>query len=466
MGKSSTSEDEKTVGGRDRVRKGLEPKHPDAAGIDVGSRVHYVAVPPDRDEQPVRRFGCTTPELHEMAKWLRACDIRTVVVESTGVYWIPVVQVLEEYSLEVLLVDARHVRNVPGRKTDVQDCQWLQELHTYGLLSPAFRPSQEILPLRSYWRHRAELVGYGAQQIQRMHKALEQMNVQVQKIVSDLSGQTGMRIIRAIVQGERNPVRLAQLRHASVKHDEETYVKALTGTYRTEHVFALRHAVELYDTFQEKIAECDREIASYMQSLQGPNEGETIGTKPPKKRGRFRRKNQPHFDLREELYRFTGVDLTQIDGIDAMTAQTVISEQGIDMSRFPTEKHFTSHLGLCPNNRISGGKVLRSRTRKVQSRAAKALRVAAQSLHRSRTAIGAFYRRLRARLGAPKAITATARKIAIQIYRMLKYGKDYIDQGEQAYQEQYKERLTKNLAKQARKLGLQLLNAQTGQLLS
>jgi len=466
MRKSNTSKDRKAVGAGKRCGKGLEQKHRDAAGIDVGSKVHYVAVPPDRDERPVRHFGCSTPELHEMAKWLCRCGVCTVVVESTGVYWIPVVQVLEEHGLEVLLVDARHARNVPGRKSDVQDCQWLQELHTYGLLSPAFRPSQQILPLRSYWRHRAGLVEQCAQQIHLIHKALEQTNIQVHKILSDISGKTGMRIIRAIVEGERDPLRLAQLRHSSVKHNEETYVKALTGTYRIEHLFELRHAVELYDIFQEKIAECDQEIKSYMQSLQGQEERKPVRTKPPKKRRSSRRKNEPHFDLREELYRLTGVDLTQIDGIDAMTAQTVICEQGIDMSRFPTEKHFVSHLGLCPNNRITGGRVLKSRSRKVQSRAAKALRIAAQSLHRSRTAFGAFYRRLRARLGSPKAITATARKLAIQIYRMLKYGQDYVDKGEQAYQQYYRERLTKNLAKQAKRMGFHLLDAQTGQLLS
>lgn len=432
----------------------LKITHMNAAGIDVGSTTHYVAVPADRDAKPVRSFGCLTPDLHEMARWLRQCQIETVALESTGVYWIPVVQVLEEYGLDIVLTDARQSRNVPGRKTDVKDCQWLQQLHTYGLLSKAFRPNQELAPLRSYWRQRANLVESCAQQILRMQKALEQMNIQLHKVVSDLTGVTGMRILRAIVQGERDAKKLAQLRHASVKRSEEDYIKALTGTYRPEHLFALQQATSLYDFFQEKIRECDLEIEEYMKRMEGKREIEE-----PAKKKTFskRRKNQVHFDLRQELRRITGVDLTRISGIDGMTALTVLSEQGIDMSMFPTEKHFTSHLGLSPNHRITGGRVIRRNSRKVQSRAAKALRVAAQSLHRSQSALGAFYRRMKARLGGPKAITAAARKLAVLIYRMLKYGEEYVDQGQDYYEKQYKERATKNLKKRAKALGFNVI---------
>ena len=466
MGRRTRKQGVQGVQSRKKGRVALKEKHPNAAGIDVGSKVHYVAVPVDRDEDPVRHFGCLTPDLHEMARWLRGCGVTTVALESTGVYWIPVVQVLEEYALEVLLVDARHARNVPGRKSDVQDCQWLQELHTYGLLSGAFRPSQEIAPLRSYWRQRAGLVESCSKQIHLMQKALEQMNLQLHKVLSDVTGVTGLTIIRAIVAGERDAVRLAQMRHPCVKQSEETYVKALTGGYRAEHLFALQQALELYDVFQEKIAACDHQMRGYMESLEARGDRRDFAAKARKKSKTKRRKNEPYFDLREELYCLTGVDLTQINGIDAMTAQTVITEQGVDMSVFPSEKHFSSHLGLCPNNRITGGKVFKTKTRKVQSRAAKALRVAAQSLHGSKTALGAYYRRARARLGPAKAITATAHKLAILIYRMLKYGEDYVDKGQEYYEQQYEQRKLQALVNQAKRMGYQLVRAKTGEVFS
>jgi len=415
-----------------RRKKGLSKQlkqiNPNAAGIDIGSEEHYVAVPENRDEQPVRKFGCLTPELHEMAKWLKKCEIETVAMESTGVYWIPVAEVLERYSIEIKLVDAYHVKNVPGRKTDVTDCQWLQQLHMFGLLRGAFRPEKQIRVLRSYWRQRASLVEAAARQIQLMQKALEQMNLQLHKVISDITGVTGMNIIRAIIAGERNPVVLAQMKHHLIKSSQETIAKALTGAYSEEHLFALKQAVEIYDIYRNKIAECDRQIQRYLSTFETKADPKDLGPKPAKKK--TRNKNAPGFNLRGELYRITGVDLTQIDGIDVMTAHTVISECGFDISAFPSEKHFASWLGLSPNNRITGGKIFSSRTRKVQNRISTVLRMAAQSLHRSKTALGAYYRRMRARLGAPKAITATAHKLAIQIYRMLKYGGDYIDKGQ------------------------------------
>jgi len=435
------------------------------AGIDIGSREHYVAVPSDRDSQAVRSFGCLTPDLHDMARWLNACGITSVAIESTGVYWIPVVEILEDHDLEVYLINARHVKGVPGRKSDVQDCQWIQQLHSYGLLSSSFRPPPEIQSLRSYWRQRACLVELCSQQIQRMQKSLEQMNLQLHKVLSDITGKTGMAIIRSILKGERDPKVLVQLKHALVKSSDEVLIKALTGNYREEHVFALKQAVELHDTFQNKIAECDSQVQTVMTALESMGDTPKRTTRP-KLMTRKRRKNQPNFDLRNHLYQTTGVDLTQIDGIDAMTAQTVISECGFDMTPFRTEKHFSSWLGLCPNNKITGGKVYSSRTRKVFNRVASALRIAAQSLHGSSTALGAFYRRMRTRIGAPKAVTATAHKLAKLIYRMLKYGEDYVDKGQEHYEKQHQERIMKNIKNRAKQLGYQLLNPNTGEVVS
>jgi transposase len=436
--------------------------HPDAAGIDIGSQKHYVAVPPDRDPEPVRCFGCLTPDLQTLACWLVACRIKTVAIESTGVYWIPVMQVLEEYGLEVYLVDARQAKNLPGRKTDVKDCQWLQQLHTHGLLTRAFRPADAICVLRSYWRHRKDLVEMAAMQIQLMHKSLEQMNIQLHKVLSDLTGVTGTKILKAILKGQRDPVELAKFKHPLVQSSEETIAKALTGDWRPEHLFTLRQAVELYEVYQQKIKACDQEIEKYMQSLDA--RGDPKDLEP--REGKSRRKNQVHFDLRGQLHRLTGTDLTRIDGIDAMTAQTVVSESGIDMSRFATEKHYSSWLGLCPNHQITGGKVRRRRTRKVRNRAAQALRVAAQSLHRSKTALGAYYRRMRSRLGPAKAITATAHKLAILIYRTLKYGLQYVDQGQQAYEKQYQQRTLQMLKKRVKQMGYALVDLRSGEVVS
>jgi transposase len=449
--------------GKDRgPSEPLRVVHPEAAGIDIGSQKHYVAVRPDRDREPVRCFGCLTPDLQAMAQWLQSCSVTTVAMESTGVYWIPVMQVLEESGLEVYLVDARQAKNMPGRKTDVKDCQWLQQLHTHGMLTRAFRPTDAICVLRSYWRHRKDLVEMASMQIQLMHKSLEQMNLQLHKVLSDITGVTGMKILKAIVGGQRNPVVLAQMRHPLVASSEEMIAKALTGDWRAEHLFTLRQALELYEVYQQKIKACDKEIEKYMESLETRGDPKDA----PCQARRKRRKNQVHFDLRGQLHRLTGVDLTAIDGIDAMTAQTVVSESGFDMSRFATEKHYSSWLGLCPNHQITGGKVRRRRTRKVRNRAAAALRVAAQSLHKSKTALGAFYRRLRARLGPAKATTATAHKLAILIYRMLKYGLQYVDQGQQAYEKQYQQQTLHMLIKRAKQLGYAMVDLRSGELVS
>lgn len=436
--------------------------HPHAAGIDLGSEHHYVAVPPDRDPEPVRRFGCLTPDLQEMARWLKRCRIETVALEATGVYWIPVMQVLEEHGLEVVLVDARQAKNLPGRKTDVKDCQWLQELHSLGLLTAAFRPTDAVCVLRSYWRHRKNLVELISMQIQWMHKSLEQMNLQLHKVLSDVTGVTGMKILRAIVAGQRDPMVLARMRHPSVHSSEETIVKALTGDWRSEHLFTLTQALELYDVYQQKLQACDQQIEAYMKTLESRADPKDL---PPKPRSP-RRKNQTHFDLRGQLYQWSGVDLTRIDSIDAMTAQTVLCESGLDMSRFATEDHYASWMGICPNHEITGGKVRKRRTRKVHNRAAQALRLAAQSLHHSKTALGAYYRRMHARLGPAKAITATAHKLAVLIYRMLKYGMEYVDRGQQAYEHHVQQQTLKTLAKRAKQLGYAMIDLNSGEVVS
>jgi len=439
---------------RASLPRSLKAVNLDAAGIDIGSTFHFVAVPEGRADPAVRQFGCLTPDLHEMGKWLKHCGIVSVALESTGVYWIPVLQILEQYGIEAKLVDAYHVKNVPGRKSDVQDCQWLQRLHMYGLLRAAFVPEQPIAVLRSYWRHRVGLVEAAARQIQLMQKSLEMMNLQLHKVLSDISGLSGMKIIRAILVGERDPAVLARMKHRMVKSSEETIAKALTGDWREEHLFTLRQALELYDVYQDKIVQCDWQIEQYMTRFAIKADPADLAAKPTKKNKRG--KNEPRFDLRSHLYQISGVDLTLIDGIDVMTAQTLISECGFDMSRFPSERHFSSWMGLCPNNKITGGKVFGRRSRKVHNRVATALRVAAQSLHRSSTALGAFYRRMRARLGAPKAITATAHKLATLVYRMLKFGENYVDKGQEYYERQYQERVVRSLQRRAKEMGFTL----------
>ena len=439
----------------------LEKLNPNAAGIDIGSKEHYVAVPPDPGERAVRKFGCFTEDLHRMARWLGECGVQKVAMESTGVYWIPVFEVLEGHGFEVSLVDARQVKNVPGRKTDVLDCQWLQELHTFGLLRGCFRPAGEVAVVRAYWRQRRQLVQSASRQILLMQKALEQMNVQLHKVVSDISGVTGMSIIREIVAGERDPKKLAENRAHGVKASQHTIAAALEGNWREEHVFALKQAVELYDVFQGKIAECDEKVRECLRGCE--QKGDPGDLADGGKAGRGRRKNQPYFDLRAELYRMTGVDLTAIDGIDAMTAMTILAECGSDLSMFASEKEYASWLCLAPNNRITGGKIKSRKTRKSANRSADALRLAAQSLHSSQSALGAFYRRMRARLGPAKAVTATAHKLACLIYRMLRYGMEYVDQGQDYYNEQYRQRVVKNLSRQATRLGFLLVSVGTGE---
>jgi transposase len=425
-----------------------QPVHPDAAGIDVGAREHFVAVPPDRDVRPVRRFETFTADLHRLADWLGECGIKTVALESTGVYWIPLFEILDRRGFDVLLVDARRLKSVPGRKTDALDCQWLQQLHSYGLLAGAFRPDDATCVLRSYLRQRAMLIEHASHHIQHMHKALEQMNVKLNNVLSDITGQTGMAIIEAILAGERDPVALARFRDWRCKHSEEMIAKALHGNWREDHLFELQQAVELYRIYRSKLVECDERIESYLARFEDKSGGRPL---PPKRSKP--NPNAPRFDARTLLYRMTGVDLTRIDGLDANTVLKVISEIGTDITRWPTARHFASWLCLCPGNHKTGGRQKSGKTRRSANRAAAALRIAAQSLQRSQTALGAYYRRMKARLGPPQAITATAHKLARLIYHMLRYGIEYVDIGQAAYERQYQDRILKNLHRRAAQFG-------------
>lgn len=442
------------------VDSGFPLLRPNAAGMDIGSREHYLAIPEGRDTVSVRSFGCTTFELKRMAAWLKSCGVETVALEATGVYWVPVYEVLEDAGLEPFLYDGRQTRHVSGRKSDVLDCQWSQKLHSYGLLTRAFRPCKEIASLRSYWRQREGIIENGSRQIHLMHKALEQMNVQLHKAVTDVTGVTGMRILRAIVAGERDVHVLARLRHRGVKATEEEVARALEGTYRPEHMFALQQALQGYDFFQQQLRQCDQAIEGYLRQL--PSAGRTASEPPAR---RQRRKNQPHFDLRRELARIAGVDVCLLEGVDALTAQTLVSECGIDMSPFPSEKNFTSWIGICPNNRKTGGRIRSRRTRRVKNRAAKALRVAAQALHHSHSALGSYYRQMKARLGAGKATTATAHKLARLYYRLMKYGEPYFAQTQAQYDVLRRERDLQALRRRARRFGFQLVNTTTGEII-
>jgi transposase len=433
--------------------EGLPELNRNAAGIDVGNAEHYVAVPAGRDPESVRSFGSFTADLHRMALWLKACGIETVVMQATGVYWVALYQILEDNGFQVNVVNARHTKTLPGRKTDVLECQWLQKLHTFGLLNNSFRPTEEIRILRTYLRQRENLVAAASKCVQHMQKTLTQMNVQLANVISDISGATGMAILRAIVAGERDPDKLASRKDGRIRATREQIAQSLEGDWREELLFVLQQSLELYDTYLRKIAECDQRIEVHLKTMQSKP-----GThQPPPPQVPQLRKHGARFNLRGHLQRIAGVDLTKIDGLEVQTVQTILSEVGVDMSRWNTEKSFASWLGLCPDNRVSGGKVLKRGTRQVVNRAATALRLAAWSLIRSQSALGANFRRLRSRLGAPKAITAMAHKLARLIYRMLKFGADYIDKGMEAYESRYRQQKMKWLTKQAAALNLQLI---------
>lgn len=439
--------------------------HPHAAGIDIHSAAHWVAVPaadapPPPAHQPpnlpahVRCFGACTADLIALADWLEQCGVKTIAMESTGIYWIPLFELLEARGFEVFLVDPRQSRHAPGRpKSDVLDCQWLQRLHSYGLLTASFRPADQVVVLRSYLRQRQMLIRYAGQHIQHMQKALEQMNVKLTEVVSNITGVTGMAIIRAILQGQRHPLELAKLRNEKCKRTEAEIARALYGNWRVEHLFALKQAVTLYEFYRQQLQECDGQLQAHLGTFADQSQGQP---RPPRQRRHTRKANEPVFDVGRALYRMSGVDLTVLEAIDPSTALVLLSEVGPDVGRFPTVKQFTSWLGLCPQHQSSAGKIHRRRVRRGAHRAGRALRLAVRSCGRAKNALGAFYRRIQARAGAPKAIVATARKLAERVYRLLKYGAEYVCQEIAAYEAAYQARLVKGLAKRAAELGYRL----------
>jgi transposase len=440
---------------RRKAGESMAVRHPDAAGIDIGSRSHWVAVPADRDEEAVREFGGFTGDLHHLADWLKRCGIKTVAMESTGVYWIPLYDVLEERGFEVLLVNASHLRNVPGRKSDVKDCQWIQQLHSFGLLRGSFRPPEEILELRTYMRQRERLIVDAARHVQHMQKALLEMNVQIQHVLSDLAGVTGLAIVRAIVGGERDRSKLAELRDPRCKQPKERIEAALQGTFKREHLFVLMQSLRGYDLHQELLRECDQLIERKLGELAARSESPSEPCPPS--RHSSPRANQPRFEIQSPLHRICGgVDVTQIQGLAPATALNLVAEVGRDMSRWPTEKHFTSWLNLAPGTRITGGKRISGRRGPSKNRAGLALRQAAVAVGRTDTALGAFYRRLAARGGPARAAVATARKIGILYYRTLKYGHAFVEIGCAAYEQEQRERQLRALNKRAASLGYQL----------
>jgi transposase len=445
--------------GRGGAVPSLSCIEPNAAGIDVGATEVYVAVPPNRDPSPVRSFTTFTEDLHRLKAWLQQCGITTVAMESTGVYWIPLFQILESAGIEVCLVNAHHVKHVPGRKSDVIDCQWLQYLHSVGLLRASFRPEERICVIRSLLRHRDSLVQMAAAHVQHLQKALTQMNLQLHHVLSDITGQSGLAILDAIIKGERNPAVLAKLRYSQVRASEEVIMKSLVGDYRREHLFTLRQSLEAYRYYQSLLRDCDQQIEQELKNLDShlPPEAPAL---PPDRHPHRPRKNEFRFDMRSELYRIYGVDLTAIPSISALTAHTVLAEVGTDWSKFRDGQAFASWACLCPNNKKSGGKILSAQTRRSANRVNRALRLAAQSLQKSKSYLGNYYRKTRARLGAPSAITATAHKLARIIFHLLTTGKAY-DESVFAIEEQRQRlRLESKLKRQAQQLGYQLIPLQ------
>jgi len=447
---------------------GLQVVHPNAAGIDIGNESHFVAIPPDRDSVPIREFGSWTAALYEMASWLKDRGVQTVAMQSTGVYWIAVQEVLEQAGLEVYLVNARGTKNLPGRKSDVQECNWLRKLHSYGLLRNSFRPPEAIRAVRTIWRQRDRLVKESARAVQQMQKALTTMNVQIANTISDISGVTGQAIIRAIVSGIRDPWELAKLRDRRIAASEDEIAHSLQGTWREDVLFELKQVIEAYDFYQMQITACDREIKKYIEEVPSheiiekhdlPKEASPLSASKPVCRSKTNRKGQVSFDLATELQRTIGVDLTRIDGIDAITAQVIFSEIGPDFSAFPDEDHFASWLTLAPQHDISGGKVIRRIPAAGRQRIANALRMAAQSLSRSNSYLGARYRRLRMRLDGPKAIKAMARYLACLVYRMVTKGQAYVDRGAAYYESKRLEKERIALQRRAATLGLKLVPA-------
>jgi len=434
--------------------------HPDAGGVDVGATHVYAAVPPDRTEQSVRRFATFTEDLRALAAWLQEHRVTSVAMESTGVFWIPVCSILEAAGIEVILVNAQHVKNVPGRKTDVQDCQWLQYLHSVGLLRGSFQPPPEIVGLRAVLRHRANVVTDGARHIQHMQKSLTQMNLHLHHVLTDLSGVSGLAIVDAILAGERDPKELAALREPGVKAAEETVRKALVGDYRAEHLFTLRQARQAYRFCRRQLAACDRVIAEHLAQLPSQADPQEPPPSPPSGARRRPRKGEidlPSTDLRTELYRVVGTDVTQTPGLGASSVCALLAEMGPTLSAFPSDDNFVSWLGLCPNPKVSGGRVLKRGTRGVKHRVATIFRIGAQTLARSNNALGDFYRRMRSKLGAPAAVTATAHKLARIYYHLVTTKAAYDESVFAAHEELHQRRRLNRLHREAAALGLTIV---------
>jgi transposase len=436
--------------------------HPNAAGIDLGSREHWVAVPATAAEKPIQRFGTTTPQLQKLTAWLKGCGVDTVAMESTGVLWVPLYEILEAAGLEVYLVNARHLKSVPGRKTDCVDCQWLQQLHSFGLLKGAFRPTEEVCMLRTLQRDKSTLIDDAARKVQHMQKALQQMNVLVHHAVTDITGVTGMAIIEAILSGQRDPEKLAELRDRRCMKSKEFIAEALSGNFREDHLFSLAQAYQGYQALREQIAAYEREIQKYLKRMEQKADPDQNPLPPHPNKAKEREMNKKaQQPLRHMLHAWCGQDLTLIDGISAPTAEVLLSELGCDLGAFPTEKHFVSYIGLAPHTPISGGKRLRKRRKSMTAtRASQALRMSASSLKRSKTALGAYFRRMSRKHSFGVAVSATARKLATLVYRMLTEGQQYVDQGMESYEEHFKQRKINTLERMAKELGMTLEKAQ------
>lgn len=439
------------------MKSSLECINPNSAGIDIGSKSHFVAVPNDRDKNPIREFKFFTEDLHALAKWLKSCNITTVAMEATGSYWIPLFDVLEQYGFEVYIVNGRYVKNVSGRKSDVQDCQWIQQLHSFGLLHNSFIPAQEIRSLRHLVRFRDNLVRQNSRHIQLMQKYLVEMNLQLHNVISDISGDTGLRIVRAIIAGERDPKILSQYRDPRCKNSQEIIEKSLFGHYKEEVIFSLKQTLSTYDHILKQIQDCDLEIERIMKNfIKNPQPNKEIKKKRESKKNRF------NFDAQSICDDIIGVNLMNIPGVNVKVILTIISEIGLDFQRFKTAKHFTSWIGLAPNNKISGGKMLRKGTTHTHNKIKEVLRMAASSVEKTKTALGAFCRKVKSKAGAPKAYTATARKMAEIIYNMVTRQEEYNQEYEASIKAQHNEYYTKKLQKQAKSLGYQLIPIDVG----
>lgn len=428
--------------------------HANAAGIDIASDVHYVSVPADRDDLPVRHFGSFTEDLYEIARWLKQCRIDTVAMESTGIYWVQLYLILEDLGFDVFLVNARHIKNVTGRKSDVLDCQWIQQLHSFGLLNKSFQPKNQIRELRAYMRHRKSLTQAYTTQILLMQKAFEQMNIKLHNVLTDISGKSGQLIIKAILSGERNPEVMAELADKQVKASKEEIMKSLTGNWRDEHLFELKQAYETYLFYKEKICECDVQIENLLSRIEPDKPKDLQNEKTSRK---VYSKNRFNFNATDYLNHILGVDVTKVFGISEVLALEIISEVGIDMTKWPTKKHFSSWLNLAPNNRVSGGKLMKPKRIKKKNKAGQAFLMAAYSLQRSDHWLGSFLRRIKSKHGPTIAVKATARKLALIFYDMVKFGKEFNPINNEDYEKNFNQKRIKYIKDQAAKYGFELI---------